>query len=71
MTEATTVMPASEWVNTQVMAHLLGMHPMTLRKMQWDGYFTENRHWRKLNPTSKRSHIRWHLQRTQLRMNAV
>lgn len=59
------------WLSTDAMARTLGMHHITLLKLKLSGYFTENRHWRKLNPTSRRSHLRWHRERTLLKMNAI
>lgn len=59
------------WLSTAQMAKLLAMHPITLNKLKLRGFFTEGRHWRKLNPLSTRSKLRWHRERTLLRMNAT
>lgn len=59
------------WLSTRQMAQLLQMHPVTLNKLKAQGFFTENRHWRKLNPTAITSHLRWHRERTLLRMGAA
>jgi hypothetical protein len=58
------------WVGTKVMAAALGIHPITLNRLKLRGYFVENRHWRPANPLAPKSHLRWHKQRTLVRMNA-
>ncbi len=59
------------WVTTKEMAGALRMHVNSLSRLKQAGFFTENRHYRLLNPTSQRSHLRWHLERTLVRMKAV
>jgi hypothetical protein len=61
----------ADWLPTAGMAEVLGMHPVSLLRLKLNGHFTENRHFRRLNPTMKRSHLRWHIQRTLERMRAV
>jgi hypothetical protein len=68
---AAAAIQATDWLTSEEMARLLGMHYVTLRKLKQAGYFTENRHFRRLNPTKDRSHLRWHRQRTLERMRAV
>ena len=58
------------WLKTREMAAVLGMHPITLAKLKLGGYFRMNHHWRQVNPTAQRSHLRWHRERTLKRMNA-
>lgn len=61
----------SAWISTKEMARALAMHPVTLTKLKLRGYFTEERHWRKLNPLSSHTPLRWHRERTLLRMKAT
>lgn len=58
------------WLKTAEMAAVLEMHPMTLSKLKLGGYFRKNHHWRLVNPTSQRSPLRWHRERTLKRMHA-
>jgi hypothetical protein len=60
-----------EWLNTRAMAKALAIHPVTLLKLKLSGRFTENRHFRKLDPSKSRSHLRWNTRRTLERMRRI
>lgn len=58
------------WIDTRVMAEMLGVHRKTLTRLKQSGYFTEGEHYRKKNPLAPRSDFTWHQTKVLLKMDA-
>lgn len=60
-----------QWVSTQHMARALGCHRQTLQKWKRDGYLSEGRHYRKVNPLAIRSNLVWHMARVLSKLGGL
>lgn len=59
------------WIDTRIMAGLLGVHRKTLTRLKQSGYFIEGEHYRKKNPLSPRGDFTWHQVKVLLKMDAT
>jgi len=60
-----------DWITTKEMAAHLGCSRRTLARMQSAGFFSEGKHWQKMNPLAPRSNYLWHKTRVLIKMGRM
>ena len=60
-----------DWIETQEMADMIGIHTCSLHKLRKAGFFKEKQHWMVKNPLAKRGTYLWHHIRVRMAMNQL